>query len=95
MEKSEVIPSPTVYEGLWGTPDPRLNSSCYVFRTNFWQYLLSSVLAECVCDESCGSDFQSTSAEGLLCVAQTNFCVHNENFARNLIRPKFLSLIDR
>ena len=43
-----------------------------IFRDIF----LSSVLANCVRGESCRGDFPPTYAEGVLRVAQTDFCVH-------------------
>ena len=45
--------------------------------------LLSSDLAKCVRDESCGGDIPPTSAKGLVCVAQTDFVYINEDFAIN------------
>ena len=44
-----------------------------IFRDIFF---VSSVLANCVRGESCRGDFPPTYAEGVLRVAQTDFCVY-------------------
>ena len=54
-----------------------LNSSCKIFRLNFFAItFLSSILAKCVRDESCRGEFPPTSPKGLVLVAQTDFCVY-------------------
>ena len=42
----------------------------------FHNNLLSSILAKCVCDESCRGDFRPTSPKGLVHVVQADFSVY-------------------